>query len=99
MQAFERHLGTIMGALILGAIFWVGTNLIENIDTAARTDVRLSNIEADLKELKLDIATGMDDRWRRRDAMALQKVNDARLNTLETWKVDTEKRLDRIESN
>jgi len=97
--AFERHLGTIIGALILGAIIWVGGNVTDNIETTARTDVRLSNIEANLKELKRTVNIGMDDRWRRRDALEVQKANDERFDRLDSWASETEKRLDRLEVN
>ena len=93
----ERHIGTVMGALILASILWVGNSLTDGIDTAARTDVRLSNIEEDMSELKAIINGRMKDRWTGTQAKEQMTVHDKRFIKLETWKDQAERRIDKLE--
>lgn len=93
----ERHIGTILGALILASVLWVGGNLTANIETSARTDVRLSNIEEDIAELKEVINGRMKDRYTGSQARDHVITQDKRFVKLETWAGELERRVDRLE--
>lgn len=93
----ERHIGTILGALILASVLWVGSNLTANIETTARTDVRLGNIEEDIGELKGTINGRMSDRWTGTQAKEQMIVHDKRFAKLETWNAQAEHRIDTLE--
>jgi hypothetical protein len=100
----ERHIGTVLGALILASVLWVGSNLTTNIETTARTDVRLGNIEEDIEELKsagyrlsTEVRTQMNDRFTGTEAARVIETYDARFNNMEKWSRETETRLDKLE--
>ena len=93
----ERHIGTILGALILASVLWVGGNLTTNIETTARTDVRLGNIEEDIGELKGTLNGRMTDRYTGTQAKEHMVLQDKRFIKLETWKEQAERRIDNLE--
>ena len=96
-MAFERHIGTVMGALIIALLLWVGSNLTTNIETTARTDVRLGNIEEDIGELKGTLNGRMTDRYTGTQAKEHMVLQDKRFIKLETWKEQAERRIDNLE--
>lgn len=93
---FERHIGTVMGSVIIALLLWVGSNLTTNIETTARTDVRLANIEEDVGDLKGTLNGRMSDRWRGSDQAKYSAIMDQRFNKLEIWQGEAEKRLDEL---
>lgn len=93
----ERHITSILSALILGCVIWVGSALTDNIDTSARTDVRLGNIEEDINDLKVELSSRMKDRYTGAQAKTRNKVVDGQIDDINQWRRQAERRLDRLE--
>lgn len=93
----ERHIVTIISAAILGILVWVGNELTGSIATTAKTDVRLGNIESDIKELKVEMVARMQDRYTGEQARQRNRHVDRQLMDIKTWKEQAERRLDALE--
>lgn len=64
----ERHLQTIMGAVLVGLVFWVGTTLSTAETQMAVLEERVVTLASEVHALRSQVAKGIDDRYRRGDA-------------------------------
>jgi preprotein translocase subunit SecF len=88
---------TIVVAILLALMIWVGNSLTKSIETTARTDVRLSNIESSLAKLEGEIAQKMRNRYTSIDADRDRVLNTAKFNRIETRQEKMEIRLNSLE--
>lgn len=64
----ERHAQTIMGAVLVGLVFWVGSTLNTAQTQMAVLEERVVTLTSEVTSLRNQVASGIDDRYRRADA-------------------------------
>lgn len=91
-SGLERHFGTIMTALILAAILWIGNTSLELVKTQTLMagDIKLMNSQ--MSYLKETIAIASTDRYTKSDAKVDKNTFGIRISNIEA-------RMSRIEND
>ena len=64
----ERHVQTVLGAIIIALILWVGNTLTTNQTQMAIMQTNLTVLTDEVSKLRLKVEQGVDDRYRASDA-------------------------------
>jgi hypothetical protein len=64
----ERHIQTLIGAVLIGLVFWMGTTLNNTSTGMAVLDERVATLTGEVTALRTQVANGIDDRYRKTDA-------------------------------
>lgn len=54
-RAFERHIQTVLAAILIGLVAWVGITVTQNREHISRIDERLIFMREDLEEIKEEL--------------------------------------------
>ena len=92
----ERHLQTAIGAVLIGLVFWVGNTLSTAETQMAVLDERVSNLTTEVSALRGQIADGVDDRYRARDAQRDFSRVWAHMSSVDEQLDELERRLEAI---
>lgn len=83
-RGIERHIQTIIVGISLALLAWVGLTLTQNVETMARVDEKVKNMEINLNELKREVKVATKDRYTWKDAQADQRALNYQLEALDT---------------
>lgn len=64
----ERHVQTVLGAIIIALILWVGNTLTTNQTQMAIMHTNLTVLTDEVSKLRAKVEQGVDDRYRASDA-------------------------------
>jgi hypothetical protein len=64
----ERHLQTVIGAVLIGLVFWVGSTLTTTQTQMAVLQSKLTSLAEEVAKMRHKVEEGVDDRYRASDA-------------------------------
>jgi hypothetical protein len=79
----EKHIQTIVVAVCLALLLWAGTTIIDMRDRITRSEAVLTNVNATVQTLQVQLSSASDDRYRAADARRDFDVRDKKILELE----------------
>jgi len=74
----ERHAQTVIGAIIIGLIIWVGSTVTENQRQITSMTVKMAFLLEKVKTLEIQLSAAAEDRYRAKEAvLAHDHLSDA----------------------
>ncbi len=97
-SAMERHAQTIIGAILVGLIAWVGMSVTSSKEDIAKLQTNQENIKSALVDIKSDLKIAVRDRFTATQAREMRSGCQDRMNKLEN-RLDNLERLENVRHN
>lgn len=91
----ERHLQTIIVGISMTLLVWVGYTLTRNVETVARIDVQVKNLQNTIKDIKIDLKESNTSRYTWQNAQSDRQTFEYKLQVLRDRVTRVENQLDK----